>query len=270
MPSSKTSSVKKARIKVVPAGGPKDRTQYLSRAVAKSVEILELLQEPMALNEVARQIKLSKTSAFRLLCTLESSGYLTQSSEGRYNLAPEIHRVASSRFLIRLLRNATPLMCDLGRALRETINLAALFENRIEVVAIEESAELLRMSNVIGHILPPNASSLGKVITAFQSDERREKLIRSYGLYRFTPQTITDRSELQREFERAREQGFAADREESVADGYCFAVPIFGKSGDVPAGLSVSLPKLRMRSAAQEKRYGEALKATAAQISAAL
>ena len=271
MPPAKTSSSRKTRPKAAPtAEAPKDRTQYLSRAVAKSLEILELLQEPMALNEVARQIKLSKTSAFRLLCTLESSGYLTQSSAGRYDLVPEIHRVANSRFLIRLMQSATPLMCDLGRALRETINLAALFENRVEVIAIEESPEPIRMSNVIGHIVPPNASSLGKVITAFQPDERREKLIRSYGLYRFTPRTITDRSELQREFQRIREQGFASDREESVADGSCFAVPVFGRRGDVPAGISVSLPSLRMRNAEQEARFVEALKATAAQISAAL
>jgi hypothetical protein len=60
MPPSRTSFSKKARPKTVPAAR-KDRTQYLSRAVAKSVEIPELLQEPMALNEVARQIKLSKT-----------------------------------------------------------------------------------------------------------------------------------------------------------------------------------------------------------------
>jgi DNA-binding IclR family transcriptional regulator len=178
--------------------------------------------------------------------------------------------VANSRFLIRLMQIATPLMCDLGRSLRETINLAALFENRVEVIAIEESPELIRMSNVIGHIVPPNASSLGKVVTAFQPDERRERLIRSYGFYRFTPQTITDRSELQREFERIREQAFAADREESVADGYCFAVPVFGRRGDVPAAISVSLPKLRIRNAGQEERFVEALKATASQISAAL
>jgi DNA-binding IclR family transcriptional regulator len=36
------------------------------------VEILELLQEPMRLNDVARRIKLSKTSALRLVGTLES------------------------------------------------------------------------------------------------------------------------------------------------------------------------------------------------------
>jgi IclR family acetate operon transcriptional repressor len=270
MQPAKVSPAKNGRARAVPAEGEKDRTQYLSRAVAKALGILELLQEPMGLNDVARHIKLSKTSAFRLLCTLESSGYLAQSGAGQYSLVPEIHRVASSRFLIRLMETATPLMCDLGRSLRETISLAALFENRIEVIAIEESPELLRMSNVIGHILPPNASSLGKIITAFQADERREKLLRSYGIYRFTPSTITDRSELQREFERSRAQGFAVDREESVADGYCFAAPIFDKRGGVPAGISVSLPKLRMGASGQEARFVESLQATAARISAAL
>ncbi len=257
----------------VPAGVEKDRSRYLSRAVGKSLEVLDLLQSrqsPMALNEVARQIKLAKTSAFRLLCTLETAGYLVQNGAGQYSLVPEIRRVVSTRFLIRLLQTATALMNDLGRDLRETISLAALFENRVEVMAVEESPETIRMSNVIGHIVPPNASSLSKVITAFQSDEHREKLLRSFGLYRFTPMTITDRSELRREFERIRLQGFAADREESVSDGYCFAVPIFSGNGEVPAGISVSLPKVRMRSADQEERFIGALKATAAQISASL
>ena len=250
-----------------------DRTQYLSRAVAKSLEILELLQarqSPMPLNEVARHVKLSKTSAFRLLCTLQASGYLTQQDAGSYDLVPEVRRIVSSRFLIRLLKVATPLMTELGRELHETINLAALFENRVEVIAVEESQEIIRMTNVIGHILPPNASSLGKVITAFLPHERREKLIRSYGLYRFTEHTITDRTQLQREFDKAREMGFAADREESVADGYCFAVPIMAPNGEVPAGISVSLPKLRIKNAEQEELFARALKATAAKISEAL
>jgi IclR family acetate operon transcriptional repressor len=250
-----------------------NRTQYLSRAVAKSLEMLELLQSvqsPMQLNEVARHVKLSKTSAFRLLCTLQASGYLTQHDTGSYGLVPEVRRIVSSRFLIRLLKAATPLMSNLGRELRETINLAALFENRVEVIAVEESPEIIRMTNVIGHILPPNASSLGKVISAFQPDDRREKLLRSYGLYRFTEHTITDRTDLQREFNDSRAQGFAADREESVSDGYCFAVPIMGPNGEVPAGLSVSLPKLRMRNAEQEDRFVKSLQTAAARISTAL
>jgi len=225
----------------------------------------------MSLHEITRAIKLSKTSVFRLLCTLESAGYVQQDSAARYGLVPEIRRPVSSRFLIRLLQASTPILQDLCRNLRETISVAALFENRVEVIAVEESPETIRMGNVAGHIVPPNASSLGKVITAYQSDERRDKLLRSFGLYRFTPQTITDRAELRREFERIREQGFAADREESVADGYCFAVPIANRNGEVSAAISLSLPTMRMRQPeAQTERFVAALRAAAATISAAL
>ena len=69
------------------------------------------------------------------------------------------------------------------------------------------------MSNVVGHIVPPNASSLGKVITAFQTQEQREKLLRSYGFWRFTERSITDALQLQQEFDRVRADKFATDRE---------------------------------------------------------
>ena len=49
-------------------------------------------------------------------------------------------------------------------------------------------------------------------------------------MWRFTAQTITDRNELDREFDRVRAQGFALDREETVPDGNCFGVPILKES----------------------------------------
>jgi IclR family acetate operon transcriptional repressor len=122
------------------------------------------------------------------------------------------------------------------------------------------------MSNVVGHIVPPNSSSLGKAITAFQTEERREKLLRSNGIYRFTDHTIVDRAELFREWERVRAQKFATDREESVYDGVCFGVPIFGESGEVNAAISVSLPKARLRQGDHPAVIMEALAAAAAQV----
>lgn len=251
--------------------GAKD--QYFSRAVAKALETLEVLQAgngPMALHEVAERIQLSKTSTFRLLRTLESSGCLTAGEWGRYSLAPGIHSVVSTQTVARLLRAAVPRLRHLSRQLRETTSLAALFDNRIEVIAVTESPQPLRMSNIVGHILPPHASSLGKAITAHQTDERREKLLRSYGTYRFTEHTITDRTELDREFARIREQSFATDLEESVSDGHCFAVPIFGAAGEVGAAVSLSLPKSRERDSEHRKAILTALRATAAQIAADL
>src|SRR3984885_8123122 len=177
--------------------------QYLSRAVSKSLKVLELLQSarsPMSLQEIARRIQLSKTSTFRLLRTLEAAGCLIPAGSGEYQLAPGIHSVVPTLWLARLLRVAAVRMQELNASLRETVSLAALFDNRIEVVAVIESPQIIRMSNVVGHIVPPNASSLGKVITAFQSQEPRERLLRSHGFWRFTERSITDPLQLQQEF----------------------------------------------------------------------
>ena len=253
--------------------GSRGKDQYYSRAVAKALRTLEVLQTgrgPMALHDVAQRIQLSKTSTFRLLRTLEVCGCLTASEGGKYALAPGVTSVVSAQTVARLLRAAVPRLRQLSRQLRETTSLAALFDNRIEVIAVVESPQPLRLSNIVGHILPPHASSLGKAITAHQTDERREKLLRSYGMYRFTEHTITDRTELDREFARVREQSFAVDLEESVYDGHCFAVPIFGSEGDVGAAVSLSLPKSRERDAEHRKAILAALRATADQIAADL
>jgi len=256
-----------------PAKKVEDGGQYFSRAVSKALETLELLQlrqESMSLDEIARQVQLSKTSVFRLLRTLEGAGYVTTSGWGKYGLAPGVQAIVSTQWLARLLRTATPRLQDLTRDLHETASVAALFHNRIEVIAVVESPQTVRMSNVVGHILPPNASSMGKAIAAFQIDERREKLLRSHGIYRFTDHTMVDRSELCREWERVQLQKFAVDREESVYDGVCFAVPIFGEAGEVHAAISVSLPKARLRNAEHEAAVVKALTAAAAQIAADL
>ena len=66
---------KKAGVKKAEDGG-----RYFSRAVGKALETLELLQlrqESMTLEEIARQVQLSKPSVFRLLRTLEVAGYVT-------------------------------------------------------------------------------------------------------------------------------------------------------------------------------------------------
>ena len=264
---------KKATAKKNPAKKAEDGSQYFSRAVRKALESLELLQlrqESMTLDEIARQVELSKTSVFRLLRTLEAAGYVTTSGWGRYMLAPGVQGLVSTQWLTRLLRTATPRLQDLTRDLHETASLSALFDNRIEVIAVVESPRTVRMSNVVGHILPPNASSMGKAITAFQSEERREKLLRSHGIYRFTDHTVVDESELYHEWERVQLQKFAVDREESVYDGVCFATPIFGESGDVNAAISLSLPKARLRDAGHEAAIIDALKAVAARIAADL
>lgn len=252
---------------------PKVQEKYFSRAVSKALEVLESLQteaNALSLNEIALRLKLSKTSAFRLMRTLETTGYVMLDGRGQYKLAPGMHAVAPTQWIGKLVRLALPHLQIVNLALAETVSLAALFENRVEVVAVIESPHDIRMSNVVGHILPPNASSLGKVITAFQPPVQRERLLRSFKIYRFTEHTITDHMDLSREYDRIRAQGFAIDREECAKDGICFSIPICIASNQVPAAVSLSMPKSRLRDKDHELAVLAALRAAAAKLAADL
>ncbi|MGC2404041.1 MAG: IclR family transcriptional regulator [Acidobacteriaceae bacterium] len=256
--------------KVEAASKARTGDQYFSRAVGKALEVLEFLQsefKPLTMNEIAHRIQLSKTSAFRILRTLETLGCVVVDGRGQYVLAPGIHAVTPTQWLGKLHRVGVPYLEGLSRELTETSTLAALFENRVEVVAVVESPHVIRMSNVVGHILPPNASSLGKAITAFQPQEQREKLLRSFGTYRFTKHTITDRKELSQEYDRIRQQKYAIDREECAYDGICFCAPVFGTNGQVSAAVSTSLPKTRLRDSTHEASIIAAVLAAADQLS---
>jgi DNA-binding IclR family transcriptional regulator len=255
--------------KAAPVAESRAGDQYFSRAVGKALEVLEFLQaelKPLSMNEIAQRIQLSKTSAFRILRTLETLGCVVVDGRGQYLLAPGIHAVTPTQWLGKLHRVGVPYLEGLSRDLAETSTLAALFENRVEVIAVVESPHVIRMSNVVGHILPPNASSLGKAIVAFQPPEQREKLLRSFGMYRFTKHTIADRNELSREYEGIRAQKYAIDREECAYDGICFSAPIFGVSGQVSAAISTSMPKTRLRDAAHEEAIIAAVRDTARRL----
>jgi DNA-binding IclR family transcriptional regulator len=253
--------------------GEDSESQYHSRAVAKALEILEVLGnagKPLGLNELAQKLKLSKPSSFRLLFTLEEAGYVDKDNEGRYTLKHEIRPSLRERLHASLLDAASPLLRKLTREFRETTGLAVLFDNHIEVIAVVESPQTVRMGNTIGRILQPHASSLGKCITAFQSEERREHLLRSYGINAITENTIVDEDALAVEFRKIREIGSAMDRGETCLEGHCFGAPIFSPERDVFAAISISLPVSRLGSPAYQARILERITSTAREIGRAL
>jgi len=250
-----------------------DEGQYFSRAVAKGLELLQILetaQKPLPLNQLAAAVRLTKPSAFRLLFTLEAKGYALKGDDGRYTINHDLRRSVRDRLIGDLLEAAVPRMRELTREFRETTGLAVLFESHIEVVAVVDSPQTIRMGNTVGRILQPHASSLGKCITAFQAEERREHLLRCYGVSSFTERTITDERELAGEFERIREQGFAMDRGETCLDGQCVGAPIRNGHGEVFAALSMSVPIIRVGSLEHQQKMREQVIAAAAAIGDAL
>jgi IclR family acetate operon transcriptional repressor len=251
------------------ASTPK-KDKYFAKTIGKTFRILEVFRqspEPLSLNQVTQRVRGAKSSVFRVIHTLQVLGYLDRNGADQYRLSPIISSQIPNQLTRRLIEFALPAMTDLNREFRETVSLAVLFANHIEVVRVMESPQKVQMGNIVGSIIPPHASSLGKSITAFLSEPRRDHLLRAYGMVPITPSTITDELAFHKELDQVRAQGYAVDMEESALGGCCFGAPIFDEIDQAVAAVSVSIPKMRLDN---EQRVVSAVRAAAAAISKAL
>jgi ribose transport system substrate-binding protein len=76
----------------------KSKRLYLIPVLSKALDILELLQsenQPMTLESIHRQTKISKTTVYRVLKTFVHRGYLSQSPDGLYR---QVSRPKKIRF----------------------------------------------------------------------------------------------------------------------------------------------------------------------------
>ncbi len=221
---------------------------YFSRSVSKAFEIIGILGKspmPLTLNQVATATSLTKSFAYRMLRTLQSLGYVQHLSDNLFTV-PADNFIVSSERIRDVVDAAKEPMQQLHMRFRETISLAATLGNRIEVLAVLDSPHLVRMTNSVGRILPPHASSLGKAIMAFQTPEQQRRLLGNYGLLRLTDSTIVDELKLNAEYEQIRQLGLSHDDEESILHAFCIGAPIRDNSGAVVAGVSISMPKIRV------------------------
>ena len=223
--------------------------QYHQRAISRALDVIESFDDERperTLKEIAQDIGLPESSLFRILLTLEGRGYLVQSSDGAYSLAPKVLLGRLQERAEKVRQILQPHLQRLAGRFDETSSCGYLFENRIQALDSVETFHAIRMTNKPGRVIPPHASSLGKVITAFQKPAAIDRILEGYGLVPRTPQTICDRQALLAEFDRIRQQGYAMDREESVAGGICIGAAITLDGSPVTSALSVSTPVVRM------------------------
>jgi len=243
-----------------------------SRGLALGLKILNHLRsegQAFSLGELAAYTRLGKPSLLRLLRTLEGLGYISRDANRNYRIEVETS-VTGVHETLRVLRKIwAPFSTEIQSRCGETVSLAYLFDDHIRVVDVLESPQHIRMSNFVGRILQPYASSLAKAIAAFQDEALTQTLLDVYGIYRATQHTLVDQLAIQNEFAAVRARGFAEDKEETVEGGYCLGAPIRCPEDKVMAAISVSSPKFRVTPEFIEK-FPARLIETANHISQAL
>jgi DNA-binding IclR family transcriptional regulator len=224
-------------------------TEYHSKAIGRALEVMDYFTDAktnLSLTELCTLSGFPESSLFRILSTLENYRYLQRNSDGSYQLAPKVlfgtlyDRAEQVKEIVR------PFLQHLNHRFDETVSLAFLFGDKVQVIDVVEAFHVIRAVNVVGRVLPPHCSSLAKAITAFQSPERINRIVQVYGLPPHTEKTITDRLTLMAEYEQIRRQGWSREIEESAQGRCCYGAPLIDAQGNCIAAISVSSPTIRI------------------------
>ena len=220
----------------------------LIQSVDRAMQIMQLLSDygTQTVTEISQKLDVHKSTASRLLATLEQHGMVEQyQNRGAYRLGLALVGFTNSVLKDYNILDYTRPICEkLGRETDETVNVAIIVgKNVINIDQVTGSGAIASV-NWIGKHTPIHATSSGKSIVAFMPLEKREQLIQS-GLKRFTDYTLIDPDEFRTALKVVREQGFAITVHEFEVGLTGIAAPIFDSSGNVEASISVSAPTFR-------------------------
>jgi IclR family transcriptional regulator, acetate operon repressor len=223
-----------------------NRVQSLGRAL----EMLDLLANAggeLGVTELARRLEVHKSTASRLLATLQEHGLVEQNpASDKYRLGYGLVRLAGAVVAeLDLARAARAVMQELADRTRETVNLALLQGDQVVNIDQISAPHLVVNVNWVGKQNPMHCTSTGKVLLAFLPADDRRRLL-SKPLHRLTPRTITERSTLDKQLQRVREDGYAFTLEELEVGLNAVAAPVRDSRGAVIAAVSVSGPSYRV------------------------
>src|SRR6476619_3161634 len=174
----------------------------------RALTILEVLARigEAGVTEIAAELGVHKSTAFRLVTTLESHRLVEQTADrGKYRLGVGVLRLAGATTArLDLVQEARPVSRQLAADTGETVNIAVLSESSALYLDQVAGSSALQPHNWVGQHIPLHATSNGKVLlSGLSSDEVDNRLPR---LPSYTAETVTNRSRLRRELVEVREQ----------------------------------------------------------------
>ncbi len=204
------------------------------RALVRGLDALTTLNQRngATVSEIAQQIRLPRTTTYRILETLTHAGYVYRDpADDRYRLTIMVHRLADGfdddAWVTQIAR---PCIDDLGKEVMWPVAFASLSGTQMLVRETTDHRSPLAIERFSpGLRLPLLTTAAGRAHLAFCSNEQRESLLEI--LRRSTNEAdklAHSRAELDKILEETREKGFAtAVHSKRVSDEISMAVPVF-------------------------------------------
>lgn len=225
----------------------KSQAPNLQRGLAV-LEFLSQKPEGATVTQLSEQLQFPTASVFRIANVLVDLGYLSREPRTKtYFLTNRFLLLGQPQSQGRSLHEcAIGPMRTIRDATAETTQLCCIIGT--EMVMIEQllSTQPFKYSVDIGARCPCYSNAPGKAIIAYLPESEREQLISRIKFKKFTPTTITNKTDFLAELNTIRDQGYAVDRAEGLAGIHCIAAPVFDRHDHPVAAITIAGPSSRI------------------------
>ena len=160
----------------------KSSSIYVAPALGKGLDILEALSlatVPQTLADLARSCKRTPSQLFRMIHALEKRSYIVRDPvSGGYELTLKLYHLAHTHSPVdHLLKAAQLPMRNLANTLHESCHLSVLSDDRLLVIAEQQSPDPVRLSVEVGYCASPLNTASGNTLVAFMEPGAQKQFL---------------------------------------------------------------------------------------------
>lgn len=250
--------------------------RYSVRSLELGLNVLEVFgaqsAETLNLSEIARRIGVSRSSAFRLVHTLQRLGYLDREPEGKeYRLGSRVmalgYTFLASKDVAELAR---PVLERLRAETRCSTHLGILEGSEVIYIARYAAHQPVSATIAVGTRLPAHATTMGRMILAYKSPAYVREHFGARRLATFTERTPATVEALDKLLAGDRRRGYVLSHSNFEVGIASIAAPLFDATGEAVAAINVSIPENAIDRSAFDRSVRDAVCAAARKISALL
>src|SRR5690554_5692183 len=219
-------------------------------ALASGLEVLQAFdgEHPrMTLSEVAARTEMDRAKVCRFLLTLHALGFVKRTGR-QFELTPRVLQLgyayqASNQYRAVIQQYLEGITAELG----ESSSLTVLDGD--DVVYVVRSAarhRLMAITLSVGTRLPAAYTSMGRVLLAQLPELELRACLDRVRLEPYTEFSVTDRDELHKRIDPARQQRYGMVDQELDLGLRSVAVPMFSSNDDLLGALNISTNAARV------------------------
>jgi len=213
--------------------------------IERALDIIEKIaysSKTLSIRDLAVETGYSKSSIHRIIKTLVGKGYINKTKDNVYTLGAKFLLLKSAEnFYASYIEIVSPIAQEIVDTTGQTVILNVLNGDKGLCIFTLEPRTAVKYVAEVGMTVPFHGGAGGKILLAFAPEDVRKRVLAD-SLTPFTSNTVTEKSILQNQIDKIRNERFAVSREEFQEKAFAIGTPIFSPCGEFLSSFVIAGP----------------------------